>query len=41
MADAKAAENLARDPRKVRVYFSAYSGTLLSMEPAASDAAVT
>ena len=39
--DAKAAENLARDSRKVRVYFSAYSGTLLSMEPAASDAAVT
>jgi hypothetical protein len=36
--DSRVAENLARDPRKVRVYYSAYSGTLLSMEPAASDA---
>jgi hypothetical protein len=36
--DSRAAENLARDPRKVRVYFSAYSGTLLSMEPATSEA---
>ena len=36
--DSKAAENLARDTRKVRVYYSAYSGTLLNMEPATSDA---
>ena len=37
--DSAAAENLARDTRKVRVYYSAYSGTLLSMEPATSDSA--
>jgi hypothetical protein len=37
--DSRVAENLARDPRKVRVYYSAYSGSLLSMEPATSDGA--
>jgi hypothetical protein len=36
--DSRVAENLARDPRKVRVYYSAFSGTLLSMEPAVSEA---
>ena len=37
----RVAENLSRDTRKVRVYFAAYSGTLLSLEPlaATSDAA--
>jgi hypothetical protein len=35
--DSRAAENLARDTRKVRIYFAAYSGTLLSMEPATTD----
>ena len=32
----KVAENLSRDTRKVRVYFAAYSGTLLSLEPLAA-----
>jgi hypothetical protein len=32
----KVAENLSRDTRKVRVYFAAYSGALLSLEPLAA-----
>jgi hypothetical protein len=35
--DSRAAENLARDTRKVRISCAAYSGTLLSMEPATTD----
>jgi hypothetical protein len=36
--DARQAENLSRDTRKVRVYFAAYSGTLLNLEPLAPEA---
>jgi hypothetical protein len=36
--DSRQAENLSRDTRKVRVYFAAYSGTLLSLEPMTSEA---
>ena len=32
----RVAENLSRDTRKVRVYFAAYSGALLSLEPVGS-----
>jgi hypothetical protein len=34
--DSRVAENLSRDTRKVRVYFAAYSGELLSLEPLTS-----
>ena len=36
--DNRVAENLSRDTRKVRVYFAAYSGELLSLEPLTSEA---
>jgi len=36
--DNRVAENLSRDTRKVRVYFAAYSGELLSLEPLSSEA---
>ena len=37
----RVAENLSRDTRKVRVYFAAYSGTLLSLEPLAAASEAT
>jgi len=36
--DPMLADHLGRDSRKVRVYFAAYSGTLLSLEPLAATA---
>ena len=34
--DPRLADHLARDPQRVRVYFAAYSGELLSLEPLAA-----